>query len=140
MAIEKMLPLFNTSLILVSGVFLIAGFYSIRRRRNVLHHKRSMITATIFAGVFLVVYVYRAIVYGGTPFGGTGWLRALYLSVLGSHVILATVIAPLALVTLYYGWVGNFVRHRRIARVTFPTWLYVVATGWIIYWMLHQMV
>ncbi len=138
--LETFLPLVNTTLIVISGVFLLLGYYFIHVRRQVLYHKRAMITATVFAGLFLVVYVLRVWLMGSTPFEGAGWLRAVYLGILVSHMILATLVAPLALVTLYLGLKGKFGRHRRIARITLPTWLYVVVTGWIIYWMLYHMV
>lgn len=97
----------------------------------------SMITATVFAALFLIVYVMRALLLGATPFQGAGWVRTLYLVILGSHMVLATAVAPLALITLYRAWRRDFRRHRRIARVTLPTWLYVVVTGWLVYWMLY---
>lgn len=137
--LENILPLLNASLILVSGMFLLIGFYFIRSRRHIAYHKRSMITATVFAALFLVVYVIRAALFGGTPFGRSGWIRALYLGILGSHMVLAILVGPMALATLYLAFQENFRRHRRIARITLPTWLYVAITGWIVYWMLHHM-
>ncbi len=139
MQLEPILPVLNASLILISGVFLLVGFYFIRRRRHVQYHKRSMITATIFAALFLVVYVTRALLFGGKLFDGSGWIRALYLGILGSHMVLAAVVGPMALVTLYLALKKDFRRHRRIARITLPTWLYVAITGWIVYWMLYHL-
>lgn len=136
---EKFLPGLNASLILISGVFLLAGFYFIRRRRHVTYHKRSMITATVFAALFLVVYVARAVLVGGKLFAGSGWLRAVYLGILGSHMVLATLVGPMALVTVYLAFKKDFRRHRRIARITLPAWLYVAITGWIVYWMLYHL-
>jgi len=134
--IQTFLPAFNTGLIVISGLCLLAGFLFIRRKRIRYHH-RTMITATIFAALFLIVYVLRAWLLGSTPFQGTGWIRALYLVILFSHMVLATAVAPLALITLYRAWRGDFQRHRRIARITLPIWLYVVVTGWLVYWMLY---
>jgi putative membrane protein len=157
--------LLNTSLILISGVFLLVGYYFIRqfiRQRNLalqhhgvlapgeLHehemrgerlivlHKRSMLTATAFAALFLVVYVSRALLFETKVFAGDGWVRILYLVILISHTILATLVGPFALVTLRRALKGDFLKHKQIARFTFPMWLYVVVTGWIIYWMLHN--
>ena len=137
-AIESWIPLVNTSLIVVSGIFLLLGYYFIRQKR-VLPHKRSMLTATAFAALFLVVYVTRALLFETRIFAGEGWVRIAYLGILISHTILAILVGPFALVTLRRALAGQFARHRRIARVTFPMWLYVVVTGWIIYYMLHHL-
>lgn len=136
--LETFLPAFNTSLILISGACLLVGF-SFIRRRQIRYHHRTMITATVFAALFLIVYLLRAWLLGSTPFRGTGWVRTLYLAILFSHMVLATAVAPLALITLYRAWRGDFQRHRRIARITLPIWLYVVITGWVVYWMLYKL-
>jgi putative membrane protein len=130
--------LLNTSLIVISGFFLLLGYYFIRQRQIELH-KRSMLTATVFAALFLVVYVSRALLFETKVFAGEGLVRVLYLAILISHTILAILVGPLALVTLRRALRGEFSKHRQIARVTFPMWLYVVATGWLIYWMLHSL-
>jgi len=127
----------NTTLILISGVFLLIGYYFIRQRKIELH-KRSMLTATVFAALFLVVYVTRALLFETKVFAGDGWVRAVYLIILVSHTILAILVGPFALVTLRRALKGDFPKHKQIARITFPMWLYVVVTGWIIYWMLHS--
>lgn len=137
--LAQVLPVVNAGLILTSGVFLLLGFYFIRARRNVRNHRRSMITATTFAALFLVVYVTRTLLFGGKLFGGSGLMRLLYLGILGSHMVLAALVGPMALVTLYLALKGDFSRHRRIARLTLPTWLYVAVTGWLVYWMLYHM-
>lgn len=129
--------LLNTSLILISGVFLLLGYYFIRQR-NIELHKRSMLTATTFAALFLVVYVTRALLFETKVFAGEGLIRAIYLVILISHTILAILVGPYALVTLRRALRGEYAKHRSIARITFPMWLYVVVTGWIIYWMLHS--
>jgi putative membrane protein len=96
-----------------------------------------MLTATVFAGLFLIVYVTRAFLFETKFFAGDGWLRVLYLTILISHTILAILVGPFALVTLRRAFKGDFIRHRQIARITFPMWLYVASTGWVIYAMLH---
>ena len=131
-------PLFNTSLIVASGVALVAGRIFIARK-NVPAHKWSMVTATSFAFAFLIVYVVRWVLYGSTPFTGSGWVRGVYFGVLIGHSILAVIIAPMVWVTLKRALAGNYVAHRRIARITFPTWLVVAASGWVIYWMLYHL-
>ena len=127
----------NTSLIVVSGVFLLLGYYFIRRRQ-IEFHKRSMLTATLFAALFLVVYVTRALLFETKVFAGEGVVRWIYLAILISHTILAILVGPFALVTLRRAFRGDFPKHRQIARITFPMWIYVVVTGWIIFWMLHN--
>jgi putative membrane protein len=129
--------LLNTSLIVISGVFLLIGYYFIRQR-NIELHKRSMLTATVFAALFLVVYVSRALLFETRLFAGEGLIRAIYLFILVTHTILAVLVGPFALVTLRRAFRGDFPKHRRIARITFPMWLYVVVTGWIVYWMLSS--
>jgi putative membrane protein len=129
--------LLNTSLIVISGVFLLIGFYFIRQR-NIERHKRSMLTATVFAALFLVVYVTRALLFETRLFAGEGLVRAIYLFILVTHTILAILVGPFALLTLRRALRGEYARHKRIARITFPMWLYVVVTGWIVYWMLSS--
>jgi len=126
----------NTSLIVISGACLTAGYVLIRRRR-IEWHRRAMLTATVFAGLFLVVYVARYLAFAPKLFAGEGAVRALYLTILISHTILATVLGPLVLITLWRALRRQFPRHRRLARVTLPIWLYVAVTGWVIYAMLH---
>ena len=96
-----------------------------------------MLTATVFAALFLVVYVTRFLLFQPKVFAGEGLLRAVYLVILGSHTVLAIAVGPLALVTLRRAFKAQYRRHRQIARVTLPIWLYVVATGWTVYLMLH---
>jgi putative membrane protein len=132
------LPLLNSLLILISGVFLTLGYIFIRRQQ-IERHRKAMLTATTFAALFLVVYVSRALLFETKLFAGDGWTRAVYLTILVSHTILAIAVGPLVLVTLRRALRGDFLKHRRIARVTAPIWAYVVVTGWIIYLMLHSL-
>ncbi|MAG37397.1 MAG: hypothetical protein CL878_14275 [Dehalococcoidia bacterium] len=135
---EAWLPLFNTALIGVSGVFLLAGFFYIRRDQ-VPYHRRSMLTATAFAALFLVVYVTRTLLLETKLFAGEGVVRAAYLGILGSHMVLAIIVGPLALATITLALRRSYRLHRRIARITLAMWLYVVGTGWIVYLMLHHL-
>lgn len=137
-SVETWLPAFNTSLIVISGLFLALGYYFIRGKR-VRYHKRSMITATVFAGLFLVVYVVRYFLFDTKLFAGEGAVRVFYLTVLASHTVLATAVGPMVLVTLRRALRGDYLKHRQIARYTLPVWAYVVVTGWIVYFMLHQL-
>ena len=132
-------PLVNTSLIVISGFFLMLGYYFIKVQRNIVLHRRSMLTATTFAALFLVVYVSRVFLYETKLFAGEGWVRAVYLTILVIHTIVATLVGPFAIVTLRRALRGDYGKHRQIARITFPMWLFVVVSGWIVYWMLHSL-
>jgi putative membrane protein len=129
---------FNTGLIVVSGLFLLIGYYFIRRRQIALH-RASMITATVFAGLFLVVYITRFVLYDPKIFVGEGVVRAIYLAILGSHTVLAIAVGPMVLVTIWRAVRRQWSPHRRLARITLPVWLYVVVTGWTVFYMLHAL-
>lgn len=135
---EEILPLIDTILIVISGIAVVTGFTLIKKRQ-IDFHKYAMITATIFAALFLVVYVARYLLYGSKLFVGEGWILGVYFAILASHVILSIAIIPMVLLTLYRAINRQFVQHRRIARFTVPVWLYVVVTGWIIYLMLYHL-
>lgn len=138
----KILPLscfpgLNASLNAICTVFLLAG-YSFIRRGKILAHKACMASAFVCSAVFLGSYVYFHLHAGVIRFGGHGWIRPVYLTLLVSHTILAIVIVPLILVTLVRALRQRFDRHRAIARWTLPMWLYVSVTGVVIYWLLYR--
>jgi uncharacterized membrane protein YozB (DUF420 family) len=93
------------------------------------------VTSCLFLASYLV-YHYNV---GSIPFMRQGWIRPVYFTILVTHIILAAAIVPLALITLYRAWREDFGRHRRIARWTWPLWMYVSITGVVIYWMLYQL-
>ncbi len=132
------LPTFNTALIVVSGLFAVAGVLFIRRGQIAVH-RFCMLTATTFAALFLVVYVSRALLFDAKLFAGQGWVQTVYFVILGSHTLLSMIVGPLVLLTLYRALRRDFARHRWLARRTLPIWLYVVLTGWVIYLMLYQL-
>ncbi|MDP8922441.1 MAG: DUF420 domain-containing protein [Chloroflexota bacterium] len=132
-------PLVNTSLIIISGFFLLLGYFFIKYQRNIVLHRRAMLTATTFAALFLVVYVTRAALFETKLFAGDGWVRTVYLTILVIHTIVATLVGPFAIVTLRRALRGDYGKHRQIARITFPMWLFVVLSGWVVYWMLHSL-
>ena len=136
-SIEEWLPAVNAALIVISGTFLVTGYAFIRNRR-ITWHRRSMITATIFAALFLVVYVTRYIAFGSKIFPGEGVSRVLYFAILIPHIIIAIAIAPLAFVTLRRALARRFGKHRQIARITLPLWIYTAVSGWVVYLMLYQ--
>lgn len=127
----------NASLNGLSAILLTNGFFMIRRG-NIAAHKRSMISAFIASSLFLISYVVYHIRVGNILFQGQGWIRPVYFTLLISHIVLAIVILPLAIITLTRGLQSRFDKHRRIARWTLPLWLYVSVTGVIIYVMLYQ--
>jgi putative membrane protein len=134
---EVWLPALNASLIVLSGVSLLVGFVAIRHGQ-VIWHRRSMLTASLFAALFLIVYVTRAALLPTRFFPGEGTIRLVYFTVLISHTVIAVLVAPLAFVTLRRALSGNFLKHRQIARVTLPMWLYTAATGWLVYLLLYH--
>lgn len=123
---------------LAAAACLAAGFYFIRRRR-VAAHRACMLSAFALSLLFLVVYVWRHYAVGLTYFQRRGWIRDVYFFVLGTHTPLATIIVPLAIVTLLLGLSGRFRLHKRWARWTLPVWLYVSITGVVVYWMLYRL-
>jgi protein SCO1/2/putative membrane protein len=137
------LPAVNASLNGLATVLLLAGYAAIRGRR-VQAHRRLMIAAFAVSTVFLACYlVYHYELHertgaSGRPFGGTGWIRPVYFAILISHVLLAMLVALLAPVTLTLGLRRDWPRHRWIARVTFPVWVYVSITGVVIYLLLYH--
>lgn len=126
----------NATLNTFASVFLVAGF-SFIRRRNVAAHRVCMLTAFVLSSIFLVTYLIHHARVGSVPFQGHGLARTVYFAVLVPHVLLAAAIVPLALVTLRRGWIRDIARHRAIARVTLPLWLYVSTSGVFLYWMLY---
>jgi protein SCO1/2 len=130
------LPALNACLNGAAGVLLILGLISIKARRKGAH-KAFMLMALASSSVFLVSYLTAHQFLGSTPYKGEGSLRTLYFTILISHTILAALIVPLALLTVYRAFQGAFDRHRAIAKWTFPIWLYVSVTGVVIYFMLY---
>ena len=132
------LPALNAALNGAAAVALLTGFWLIRRK-NWRAHRVAMITALVLSSAFLTSYlVYHAQV-GSVRFQGQGWVRTLYLSILGTHTVLAATVPVLAIVTLSRALRRRFDRHKRIARVTLPIWLYVSVTGVVVYWMLYRL-
>jgi uncharacterized membrane protein YozB (DUF420 family) len=131
------LPHLNACLNGTSALLLFSG-YTFIRSRNVVAHRACQIAALVTSLLFLVSYVVYHYHHGTTRFQGTGWVRPLYFTILTSHTILAIVIVPLVTLTFYRAFRNDFVRHRRIARITLPIWFYVSITGVIVYLMLYQ--
>lgn len=138
------LPHLNAFLNATSGVFLLTGFYFIRTKQ-VAKHRACMVTAASVSALFLVGYLthhsLRTYYFGLGPtrFTGEGVIRPLYFTILTSHTILAALVTPFVLLTLWRGLKGQYETHRRIARLVLPVWLYVSVTGVIVYLILYQL-
>ena len=138
------LPPVNAALNGLATLLLVGGFVLIKLGRRDAH-QRAMLSAFVASMAFLACYLtYHAALHfhtgsGHVAYSGAGLLKALYLAILISHVTLAAAVPVLALVTIYRAWKGDWPRHRRMAKVTFPIWLYVSVTGVIIYVMLYHL-
>ena len=131
------LPTLNAVLNATAAVLLVWGYTLIRRKR-IQTHRRVMITAFAVSCLFLVSYLTYHYLVGTVRFMHTGPIRAVYLSILGTHTVLAAAVPFLAIVTLSRGLGARFDRHRAIARWTLPIWLYVSVTGVVVYLMLYH--
>lgn len=132
------LPAVNATLNAASGVLLLLGYRAIRARK-IDRHRKLMLSAAATSTLFLVCYlVYHAAV-GSVRFTGQGPVRTVYFAILLTHTVLAAAIVPMVLRTLYLGLKRRDETHRRLARWTFPLWVYVSVTGVVIYLMLYQL-
>lgn len=129
------LPAVNAFLNTLTSIFLVTGLTFIKRNK-IEWHKRAMYLATITSGLFLVSYIAYHHYHGDTRFIGTGLIRPIYFGVLISHILLSIVQVPLILATLYLAMTKKFAKHKKIARITFPIWLYVSVTGVLIFILL----
>ena len=132
-------PAINASLNALSGILLLIAYVHIRNGR-IAQHKRFMLAACTSSLAFLACYVTYHALRGGvvTKFAGSGAMRTLYLAILTSHTILAVTIVPLAIITVINGLKMRVPQHRRIARWTFPLWMYVSVTGVLVYFFLYH--
>lgn len=135
----SILPPINATLNAIAGILLIIGFVLIKQGKKKAHAK-CMITAFAVSCVFLVCYVLHKILIKGvhTPFGGVGFIRTFYYVMLISHIILAIAIVPLVLVTMNRAFKQRFELHKKIAKITWPLWMYVSVTGVLVYFFLYQ--
>ncbi len=137
MAFADVLPSVNATLNGTSAVLLLVGYRALRAKRIPVH-RFAMQAAFVTSTIFLVSYLTRFYLTGAHHFPGGGWLKILYLVILFSHMALAVVTVPLVLRTLYLARASRFVEHRKIAKFTFPVWMYVSVTGVIVYVMLYH--
>ena len=129
------LPALNALLNLLCTVALLLGFRFIWRK-EIVRHRNAMVTAFFFSTLFLVSYITNHALHGDAHFQGQGLIRPTYFALLISHILLSVVALPMILITFFFSLTGRFPLHRRIARYTFPVWLYVSVTGVIVYAML----
>jgi len=132
---EHLFAKMNATINSAVSVLLIAGLIVVKKR-NYLLHKRIMITAIVLSCLFLVSYICHHLFTGETKFGGTGSIRYIYYFILGTHIVLAGIILPFILFTAYRAMTGEWQRHRKLAKITWPIWLYVAVTGVIVYFMI----
>jgi putative membrane protein len=133
----RLAPL-NAILNSIAAMLLVAGFYFIKGKR-VAAHRACMIAATVVSAAFLTSYLTYHYRVGDVRFGGQGWIRPVYFTILIPHVILAGAIVPLVIITLYFALRGRFHHHRRIARWAWPLWIFVSVTGVMVYVLLYQL-
>jgi putative membrane protein len=129
------LPALNALLNALAAVALVTGYIFVRGQ-SIAAHRTSMFTAFVFSSLFLVAYITNYALHGEMHFHGEGTIRLVYFPLLISHIILAVVVLPMILITFFLSLSGRFPAHRRLARWTFPVWLYVSVTGVIVYAML----
>lgn len=128
----KNFPLFHAVLNFFTALLLISGYYAMRIK-ELAWHRNLMISAFFLSAVFLVSYVISKISNEPVPYGGEGVLRYIYFFILITHILLSAIIVPLVLFTMYRGLTGEVEKHRKIARYTYPVWLYVAVTGVLVY-------
>jgi putative membrane protein len=144
MELLAVFPHLNATLNALSSVFLMLGFYNILNRR-IAKHRFCMLTASSLSALFLVSYLSHHALrtyyfgLGPTRFTGEGIVRPIYFTILTSHTILAAVIGPFVILTLWRGLKGKYEQHKKIARLVFPVWLYVAVTGVIVYIFLYHL-
>jgi putative membrane protein len=119
----------------LTAVLLVIAVWAIKNKKQVLH-ETLMTTAIGCSVVFLVMYVAYHMTSDSTPFGGEGFIRYVYYFILITHILLSIVIIPFVLITYVRAITSNFERHKKIAKITFPMWLYVAVTGVIVYVMI----
>ena len=133
-----LLPTLNAILNASSGILVLLGYRNIKRSNESVH-KRFMLSAMGVSAIFFASYLFYHWEVGSVKFQGSGMIRTFYFTLLISHTILAVAIVPMVLRTAFLALTGNFAKHRKIAKWTFPIWVYVSITGVIVYLMLYQL-
>jgi uncharacterized membrane protein YozB (DUF420 family) len=131
------IPGINATLNACSTICLVTGFLSIKKKKITLH-KILMVSAFVFSAFFLGFYLYYHAHVGSKAFPDLGFIKTIYLTILIPHIILAAVMVPLIFTTFFYAIRGDFLKHKKWAKITLPIWLYVSFTGILIYLMLYR--
>ena len=132
---EHLFAKINAGINSAVSVLLLVGLIAVKSK-NYLLHKRIMISALILSCLFLVSYICHHLFTGETKFGGEGTIRYIYYFILGTHIVLAGIILPFILFTAYRAMIGDWPKHRKLARITWPIWFYVAVTGVVVYFMI----
>lgn len=132
---EHLFAKMNAVINSIVSVVLVLGLIAVKQKKYALHRK-LMISAIILSCLFLVSYICHHLLTGDTKFGGEGAIRYVYFFILITHIILAAVILPFILFTAYRGLTGEWVKHRKLSKITWPVWLYVSITGVVVYLMI----
>ncbi len=132
---EHVFAKINAAINSTVSVLLIAGLIAVKNKKYVLH-KRIMLTALGLSCLFLISYICHHLFAGETKFGGIGTAKTIYYIILGTHIPLAGLILPFILFTAYRALIGEWPQHKKLARITWPVWLYVAVTGVAVYWMI----
>ncbi|MCC9166131.1 DUF420 domain-containing protein [Pontibacter harenae] len=129
------LPPFYAFVNFLTALALVVGYRAVKKG-NILRHRAAMLTAFGLSAIFLVSYVVYHMLGERTIYGGEGLLKYIYYFILVTHIVLAVVIVPLVLLSVYFGITNQLVRHRKVSRWTYPIWLYVAVTGVVVYLMI----
>jgi len=132
---EHIFAKINAAINSTVSVLLLLALIAVKNKKYLLH-KRIMITAIILSCLFLISYICHHLFTGETKFAGEGNIRYVYYFILGTHILLAAIILPFILFTAYRSMIGEFARHKKIARITWPIWFYVAVTGVVVYFMI----
>lgn len=132
---EHLFAKLNATINTIVSVLLVAGLVAIKNKKQVLH-KRIMLSAMGLSCLFLLSYICHHLFTGETKFGGEGAIRSVYFFILGTHIVLAGIILPFILFTAYRALIGEWPKHKKLARITWPIWFYVAVTGVVVYFMI----
>ena len=132
---EHIFAMFNAFINTIVAMLLVVGLIMAKQRKYTTH-KYIMLTAICFSVLFLIFYICHHLFAGETKYGGVGAIRYFYYFILGTHIILAAVILPFILFTAYRALINENERHRKLAKITWPIWLYVAITGPLVYLMI----
>ncbi len=132
---EHLFAKLNATINSIVSLLLVAGLIAIKNKKQILH-KRIMLSAMGLSCLFLISYICHHLFTGETKFGGEGTIRTVYFFILGTHIVLAGIILPFILFTAYRALIGEWPKHKKLARITWPIWFYVAVTGVIVYFMI----